>query len=244
MGAVIVVTGGSRGLGAAVSMLAAREGYDVCVNYNNNEVRAKQVARYVEAAGRRALVYRANVAKEDEVEAMFAAIDSALGTLTVLVNSAGINGTVGRVDALRSQDIRRMFETNVEGTILCCREAIRRMSKKYGATGGSIINLSSAAARLGAAGRNVYYAASKGAIDSLTFGLAQEVATEGIRVNAVSPGVIDTEMHDPKRLADIGPKLPMGRAGTAEEVARAVLWLASEAASYVSGAILDVAGAR
>jgi len=244
MGAVIVVTGGSRGLGAAIAMCAADEGYDVCVNYSSNEARAKEVARYVEAAGRRVLVYRANVAKEDEVEAMFAAVDSTLGTLTVLVNSAGINGVVGRVDALRSTDIRVMFETNVEGTLLCCREAIRRMSKKYGAAGGSIINLSSAAARLGAAGRNVYYAASKGAIESLTFGLAQEVAAEGIRVNAVSPGVINTEMHDPKRLADIAPKLPMGRAGSADEVARAVLWLASDAASYVSGAILGVSGAR
>jgi NAD(P)-dependent dehydrogenase (short-subunit alcohol dehydrogenase family) len=244
MNGVMVVTGGSRGIGAAVSVLAAQCGYDVCINYHSNEERALQVVREVESHGRRAMAFRANVAREDEVAAMFAATESKLGRPAALVNNAGISGDAGRVDELGAEQIRLMLETNVQGTLLCCKEALLRMSFKHGGAGGAIVNLSSAAARLGAAGRNVYYAASKAAIDTITFGLAQEVALEGVRVNAVSPGMIDTEMQDPKRLAAMIPRLPMGRAGTAAEVARAILWLASDEASYVSGTILCVSGAR
>ncbi len=244
MNGVMVVTGGSRGIGAAVSILAAQNGYDVCINYLYNEERALRVAREVESKGRRALTFRANVAQENEVAAMFTAVHATLGKPTVLVNNAGISGTAGRVDELDTEKIRLLFETNVQGALLCCKEALLHMSHKHGGSGGSIINISSAAARLGAAGRNVYYAASKAAIDAITFGLAQEVASEGVRVNAVSPGMIDTEMQDPKRLATMIQKLPMGRAGTASEVAQAVLWLASNEASYVSGTTLGVSGAR
>lgn len=241
---IMVVTGGSRGLGAATALLASKHGYDLCINYNSNEERARQVAREVERNGRRAMIYRADMTDEAAIVAMFSAVDERLGTVSALVNSAGVNGTIGRVDQVTAPDIRRLLETNVLGTFLCCREAIRWMSTLHGGSGGNIVAFSSAAARLGAAGRNVHYAASKGAIESMTFGLAQEVARENIRVNAVSPGVIDTEMQDPARLADIAPKLPMGRAGLAEEVARAVLWLVSEESSYVSGTVLNVSGAR
>jgi NAD(P)-dependent dehydrogenase (short-subunit alcohol dehydrogenase family) len=240
----MMVTGGGRGIGAATALLAAQLGYDVCINYAANAQRADAVAEQVRSAGRRAMTFRADVSKENEVEAMFAAFDSFFGPLGVLVNSAGISSPSGRVEALSGSDLRRMFATNVEGVFLCCREAIRRMSTLHKGVGGAIVNLSSAAARLGGAGRNVHYAASKGAIDAMTFGLAQEVASEGIRVNAVSPGVIDTEMQDPKRLADIVSRLPMGRAGEATEVAAAILWLVGDQATYVSGAVLNVSGAR
>jgi NAD(P)-dependent dehydrogenase (short-subunit alcohol dehydrogenase family) len=240
----MMVTGGGRGIGAATALLAAQLGYDVCINYAANAQRADAVAEQVRSAGRRAMTFRADVSKENEVEAMFAAFDSFFGPLGVLVNSAGISSPSGRVEALSGSDLRQMFATNVEGVFLCCREAIRRMSTRHKGVGGAIVNLSSAAARLGGAGRNVHYAASKGAIDAMTFGLAQEVASEGIRVNAVSPGVIDTEMQDPKRLADIVSRLPMGRAGEATEVAAAILWLVGDQATYVSGAVLNVSGAR
>ncbi len=241
---VALITGGGRGIGAATAILAATQGYDVCVNYERDESRAEAVAESIRAMGRRAMTCQANVAIEEEVEAMFAAIDAEFGRLDALVNSAGTNGRPGRLDALRAKDVRALMQTNIDGTILCCREAIRRMAPSSGGTGGAIVNLSSAAARLGAAGRNVYYAASKGAINSLTFGLAQEVAADEIRVNAVSPGVIDTEMQDPARLESIASKLPMRRIGEPEEVAAAIVWLLSPQASYISGTILDVAGAR
>ncbi len=241
---IMIVTGGSRGIGAATSVLAAQRGFDVCINYHSNKERAQQVAREVESHGRRAMIYQADMANESQIVAMFAAVDSELGRVTALINSAGVNGSIGRVDQLTAADIGRLLQTNVQGTLLCCKEAILRMSPRHGGEGGAIVNLSSAAARLGAAGRNVHYAASKGAIEVITFGLAQEVAGENIRVNAVSPGVIDTEMQDPARMVDIIPKLPMGRAGTAAEVAEALVWLASSQASYVSGTVLNVSGAR
>jgi len=240
----MLVTGGSRGIGAAISVLAARKGYDVCINYSTDRERAQDIAGQVERAGRRAMIHRADVSQEDEVGDMFKAIDDTLGRLTVLVNNAGISGGSTRVDQLSAHDIDRVFGINVRGTFLCCKEALLRMSTRQGGNGGSIVNFSSAAARLGAAGRNVHYAASKAAINTLTFGLAQEVANEGVRVNAISPGMIDTEMQDPVRLANMLDTLPMKRAGTVEEVANAVLWLASEEASYVSGTILGVSGAR
>ena len=240
----MLVTGGSRGIGAAISVLAARKGYDVCINYSTDRERAQDIAGQVERAGRRAMIHRADVSQEDEVEDMFKAIDATLGRLTVLVNNAGISGGSTRVDQLSAHDIDRVFGINVRSTFLCCKEALLRMSTRQGGNGGSIVNFSSAAARLGAAGRNVHYAASKAAINTLTFGLAQEVANEGVRVNAISPGMIDTEMQDPVRLANMLDTLPMKRAGTVEEVANAVLWLASEEASYVSGTILGVSGAR
>lgn len=241
---VMVVTGGSRGIGAAISILAAKRGFDVCINYKSNRARALEVARIVESQGRKALIHKADLADESEIMAMFSAVDLSLGRITSLVNNGGVNGNIGRVDQLTAADIRRVFQTNVDGTFICCREALLRMSTKNGGFGGSIVNLSSAAARLGAAGRNVHYAASKRAVEALTFGLAQEVAAEGVRVNAVSPGMITTEMHDPARLAAMAPKLPMGRPGTVDEVAKSVLWLVSEESAYVSGTILDVSGAR
>jgi NAD(P)-dependent dehydrogenase (short-subunit alcohol dehydrogenase family) len=241
---VMVVTGASRGLGAAVAVLAGTRGYDVCVNYLTGAERAERVVQTIRATGRRAVAVRADVARESDVEAMFKTVDAELGTVSVLVNNAGWGGKHGRVDALTNDEIKALFELNVNGTLLCAGAAIRRMSHQHRGAGGSIINFSSAAARLGGAGRNVYYAASKGAINALTLGLAREVAAEGIRVNAVSPGVIDTESQPPGRVAEMAPTLPMRRAGQAEEVANAVLWLASDEASYVTGAILDVSGAR
>jgi NAD(P)-dependent dehydrogenase (short-subunit alcohol dehydrogenase family) len=244
MSRVMVVTGASRGLGAAVAVLAGQRGYDVCVNYLNGAERAQQVVAAIRAARRRAVAIRADVTRESDVEALFKAVDAELGTVNVLVNNAGWGGKKSRLDGLSGDDIKALFELNVNGSMLCAREAIRRMSQQYRGAGGSIVNLSSAAARLGGAGRNVYYAASKGAINALTIGLAREVAAEGIRVNAVSPGVIDTESQDLGRVVEIAPTLPMRRAGQADEVANAVLWLASDEASYVTGAILDVSGAR
>lgn len=241
---VMIVTGGSRGIGAAICILAARKGFDVCINYSSSAEHASKVAEVVQQHGQRALAYKADLSSEAEIVQMFAAVDQELGPVTALVNNGGISGQVGRVDEMSSADLQNIFAINVIGSFLCSREAVRRMSSRHGGHGGSIINISSAAARLGAAGRNIHYAASKRAVEALAFGLAQEVASEGIRVNAVSPGVIATDIHDPARLAAMAPQLPMGRAGTAEEVANTVLWLASDHASYVSGTVVGVSGAR
>jgi len=245
----MIVTGGSRGIGAATARLAAQAGYDVCINYVRDAAAAEQVAGGVRAAGRRALIVQADVAREPDVERLFQTADRELGRLTVLVNNAAIPGAGRRrVEALQADQVNALLAANVTGSIICAREAIRRMSTKHGGPGGAIVNVSSLASRLGAAGLWVDYAASKGAIDSFTIGLAQEVAEEGIRVNAVRPGLIDTDIHllsgIPDRLARSAKLIPMKRAGTAEEAAQAILWLASSAASYVSGAILDVGGAR
>jgi len=244
----LLVTGGSRGIGAAAAVLAAQRGWDVAVNYTRDAAAAERVAAQVRAAGRRALVIQADVADEAQVLAMYAAVDREFGALGGLVNNAGVVDMPARVDEMSLQRLQRMFAINLTGSFLCAREAVRRMSTKHGGKGGVIVNLSSAAARLGSPGQYVDYAASKAGIDLMTLGLAREVATEGIRVNAVRPGIIDTEIHAsgglPDRAKQVAPQVPMQRAGTAEEVAQAIVWLLSEDSSYTTGAVIDVTGGR
>jgi NAD(P)-dependent dehydrogenase (short-subunit alcohol dehydrogenase family) len=240
----LLITGGGRGIGAATALVAARTGWDIAINYREKSARADQIVAEVTKLGRKAKAYPADIADERAVVALFAAVDRDFGALHGLVNSAGIIGPHGRIDAVDAAGLDRLFAINITGTLICCREAIKRMSTKHGGKGGAIVNLSSAGSRLGGAGETVPYAASKGAIDSLTFGLAQEVVVEGIRVNAVSPGVIDTEIQPEGRVARVGPNLPMKRAGQAEEVASAIVYLLSDAASYIAGTVLDVTGGR
>ena len=220
----------------------------MAINYTRDAAAAERVAAQVRAAGRRALVVQADVAEEAEVLAMFAAVDREFGRLGGLVNNAGVVDMPARVDEMSLQRLQRMFAINLTGSFLCAREAVRRMSTKHGGRGGAIVNLSSAAAKLGSPGQYVDYAASKAGIDLMTLGLAREVATEGIRVNAVRPGIIDTEIHAsgglPDRVKQTAPMVPMQRAGTAEEVAQAIVWLLSDDASYTTGAVLDVTGGR
>jgi NAD(P)-dependent dehydrogenase (short-subunit alcohol dehydrogenase family) len=248
MNRTLLVTGGGRGIGAATARLAALQGWDVAVNFTRDAAAAEAVAATVRAAGRRALALRADVADEAQVVALFAALDREFGPLAGLVNNAGVVDVAARVDEMGGARIRRIFEVNVYGSVWCAREAVRRMSTRHGGGGGAIVNLSSAAARLGGAGQYVDYAAAKGAIDSFTLGLAREVAAEGVRVNAVRPGIIETEIHasggQPDRARLLGPLVPMQRAGTAEEVAAAIVWLLSDAAAYTTGALLDVTGGR
>jgi NAD(P)-dependent dehydrogenase (short-subunit alcohol dehydrogenase family) len=249
MSGVLLVTGGSRGIGAACCRQAAAAGWDVAVNYARDAASAEQVAQAVRAAGRRALTVAADVADEDQVMAMFARVDRDLGRLSGLVNNAGVVDHAQRVDEMNLARLRRMFDTNILGSFLCAREAVRRMSTRHpGGQGGAIVNLSSAAARLGSPGQYVDYAASKGAIDTFTLGLAREVAAEGIRVNGVRPGIIDTDIHAsgglPDRARELAPQVPMKRAGSADEVAAAVLWLLSSGASYTTGTTIDVSGGR
>ncbi len=248
MSRLVLITGGSRGIGAAAALLAARDGYAVAVNYTANSLAADEVVRQIRSGGGQAMAVQADVAVEAEVLAMFDKIDAKFGRLTALVNNAGVVDQTSRVDAMSYARIRRMFEINVFGSFLCAREAVRRMSTRHGGAGGSIVNVSSAAARLGAPGQYVDYASAKGAIDTFTVGLAKEVAAEGIRVNAVRPGIIETDIHAsgglPNRARDLAPQVPMQRAGTAEEVAQSIAWLLSDHASYTTGALLDVAGGR
>ncbi|HEY3049479.1 MAG TPA: SDR family oxidoreductase [Polaromonas sp.] len=248
MSHVVLITGGSRGIGAATALLAARQGYAVAVNYAANSLAADEVVRQIRAAGGQAITVQADVAKEAEVLAMFKKIDAKFGRLSALVNNAGVVDQTTRVDALTLARLQRMFEINVFGSFLCAREAIKRMSTRYGGAGGAIVNVSSAAARLGAPGQYVDYAAAKGAIDTFTIGLAKEVASEGIRVNAVRPGIIETDIHAsgglPNRAQDLAPQVPMQRPGSAQEVAESIVWLLSDNASYTTGALLDVAGGR
>jgi NAD(P)-dependent dehydrogenase (short-subunit alcohol dehydrogenase family) len=240
----LLVTGGSRGIGAAVVRQASTAGYDVAFTYVRERAAADALIAEIAAAGRRAIAIQADVGGEDDIVAAFLAVDDAFGPLTALVNNAGILGATGRVDAVDREMLERVFAVNVIGTLLCCREAVRRMSTAQGGSGGAIVNLSSRAADIGGGGIYVHYAASKGAIDSLTIGLANEVAAEGIRVNAVAPGLILTDIHVPGRLEKLAPTVPMKRAGTADEVAETILWLLSPASSYVTGAVLDVGGGR
>ena len=245
---VVLITGASRGIGAATALLAAQKGFAVAVNYANNSLAADEVVRQIRAGGGTAMAVQADVAQEAQVLAMFELIDAKLGPLSGLVNNAGVVDVASRVDAMTVERLQRMFNTNIIGAFICAREAVKRMSTRHGGAGGSIVNLSSAAARIGSPGQYVDYAASKGAIDTFTLGLAKEVAVEGIRVNAVRPGIIDTDIHasggDPGRAARMAVQLPMQRAGTALEVAQAIVWLLGPEASYTTGALVDVAGGR
>ena len=245
---VLLVTGASRGIGAATARLAAARGWDVAINYARDAAAAEAVAADVRARGRRAITVAADVADEAAVLAMFARVDAELGPLAGLVNNAGIVALKARLDEMDLARWQRMWAVNITGTFLCAREAVRRMSTRHGGAGGAIVNLSSVAARLGAPAMYVDYAASKGAIDTFTQGLAQEVAAEGIRVNAVRPGIIDTDIHadsgDRHRPQTSAGIIPMQRPGTADEVAAAIVWLLSAEASYTAGANLDVTGAR
>ena len=248
MDKVLLVTGGSRGIGAATARLAARQGWAVAVNYTANSLAADEVVREIRAAGGTAMAVQADVADEAQVLRMYEQLDAKFGRLTGLVNNAGVVDVTARVEDMSVARWRRMFDINVIGSLICAREAVRRMSTKHGGTGGSIVNLSSAAARLGAPGQYVDYAAAKGAIDAFTIGLAKEVGADGIRVNAVRPGLIDTDIHAsgglPNRVKDLQHMVPMGRGGSAEEVAEAIVWLLSDAASYTTMSLLEVSGAR
>ena len=249
MSKVLLVTGGSRGIGAATALLAARQGYLVAVNYAANSLAADDVVRQIRAGGGTAITVQADVAVEADVLAMFNKVDAKLGRLTALVNNAGVVDMASRVDAMSIERLQRMFAINVFGSFMCAREAVKRMSTNYlGGEGGAIVNVSSAAAKLGAPGQYVDYAAAKGAIDTFTIGLAKEVALEGIRVNAVRPGIIATEIHAsgglPNRARDLAPLVPMQRAGSALEVAEAIVWLLGPGASYTTGTLLDVTGGR
>ena len=245
---VLLVTGGSRGIGAATARLAAQKGWAVAVNYTANSLAADDVVRDIRAAGGTAMAVQADVAIEAQVLAMFDKVTAKLGQLTGLVNNAGVVDMTARLDEMSVTRWRRMLDINVIGSLLCAREAVRRMSTKHGGAGGSIVNMSSAASRLGAPGQYLDYAVSKGAIDTVTIGLAKEVAAEGIRVNAVRPGLIETEIHAsgglPDRVRDLAHQVPIQRGGTAEEVAQAIVWLLSDEASYTTMSFLDVSGGR
>jgi NAD(P)-dependent dehydrogenase (short-subunit alcohol dehydrogenase family) len=247
-GKVLLVTGGSRGIGAATCRIAAQRGFAVAVNYTSNAQAAHDVVRELQQAGARAFAVQADVAREEQVLAMFEAVDRELGRLTALVNNAGVVDRTQRVDEMSGERLRRMFEINVLGSMYCAREAVRRMSPRHGGAGGAIVNVSSAAARLGAPGQYVDYAAAKGAIDAFTIGLAKEVGGENIRVNAVRPGLIETQIHAsgglPDRVNQLKHQVPMQRGGTAEEVANAIVWLLSDEASYTTMSLIEVSGGR
>ncbi|WP_407157544.1 SDR family oxidoreductase [Bradyrhizobium sp. STM 3557] len=244
---VAVITGGSRGIGRAAALAAATRGYKIVVGYASNEAAAKDAVAAIEARGGKAIAVKCDVGREHDIVELFKAADK-FGTLGALINNAGIVGPTARVDQMSAERIERLMAVNVTGSILCAREAVKRMSTRHGGKGGVIINLSSVAARLGSPNTYVDYAASKGAIDSFTIGLAQEVASEGIRVAAIRPGLIDTEIHasggEPDRAHRLASTVPMKRVGTADEIANAIVWLLSDEASYVTSAILDVSGGR
>lgn len=245
---VAIVTGASRGIGAATAARLAKDGYDICVNYNSNQEAAEDVAETVRSYNVNAITVQADISVEDDVTRMFKTVDEYLGRVTVLVNNAGILFQQSKLIDLTPERIDQVLRTNVTGTFMCCKEAVLRMSTKQGGSGGSIVNVSSAAARLGSAGEYVDYAASKGAVDTMTLGLSKEVAEEGIRVNSVRPGFIYTEMHasggEPGRVDRLKTTLPMQRGGEAEEVAAAIAWLASDESSYTTGSFIDVSGGR
>ena len=241
---VLLIAGGSRGIGAATARLAAGQGYDVAVNFKRNSNAAIQVVEAVKAAGRKAVALQGDMAREADIEGVFDAAVKALGPITHFVHSAGIIGPYSRLDEVATETLREVLDLDTLGAMLCLRAAIRRMSTKHGGKGGSVVMLSSMAATIGGAGECVWYAAAKGAIDSLVIGAAREVGKEGVRINAISPGVIDTDIQPPGRVERVSPLLPMGRAGEADEVAEAILFLLSDAASYINGANLRVSGAR
>lgn len=247
-GRSVIVTGGSRGIGAAAALRCAEAGWAVGVNYTRDATAAEAVVARIRAAGGRAVALQADVADDAQVQRLFAQADAQLPPLFGLVNNAGVVDLPARVDTMSPARLQRMFAVNVFGSFYCAREAVKRLSTRHGGRGGAIVNVSSAAARIGAPGQYVDYAAAKGAIDTFTVGLAREVATEGIRVNAVRPGIIETDIHAsgglPDRAAQMAPNVPMQRAGSADEVARAIVWLLSEAASYSTGAVVDVTGGR
>ena len=244
----IIITGSSRGIGAATALLAGQRGYAVCVNYKTDHEAAQRVVNFIASAGGQAIAAQADVSQEADVRRLFDACVDAFGTPIALVNNAGVLETQMRVESMGVDRMQRILATNVMGPLLCCREAIRRMSKRHGGAGGAIVNLSSGAVRLGAPGEYVDYAASKGAVDTMTIGLAKEVAEDGIRVNAVRAGYIYTEMHasggEPGRVDRLKDGIPLRRGGQPGEVARAVLWLLSDEASYTTGSFLDVTGGR
>lgn len=244
----VIVTGASRGIGAAIATLAGKSGYAVAVNFATGRTEAQKIADEIVSGGGRAIAIQADVSREEQIIRMFETAERELGPIKALVNNAGVTGGFARVENVTSAAIANVFAVNVTGTILCSREAVRRMSARRGGSGGSIVNVSSIAARTGAAGEWVHYAASKGAVDSFTIGLAREVATEGIRVNAVSPGLVETGLHaangEPGRLQRMMGTIPMGRPGLPGEVAEGVLWLLSPAASFTTGAILEIGGGR
>lgn len=248
MSNIVLITGGSRGIGAATALQAARAGYAVAVNYSSNAFAADEVVRQIRQGGGTAITVQADVAEESQVLAMFEKVDAELGRLTALVNNAGVVDQTSRVDGMSVARLKRMFDINVIGTMVCAREAVKRMSTRYQGAGGAIVNVSSVAARLGAPGQYVDYAAAKGAVDVFTIGLAKEVAAEGIRVNAVRPGIITTDIHAsgglPDRARDLAPQVPMQRAGSADEVAQGIVWLLGNGSSYTTGALLDIGGGR
>jgi NAD(P)-dependent dehydrogenase (short-subunit alcohol dehydrogenase family) len=244
----LIVTGASRGIGAAIARLAGERGFSVAVNFSTGEIEARALVAQIISAGGGAFAIQADVAREEDVIRLFRTAEHELGPIKALVNNAAITGGFSRVETVSAETLAKVMALNVSGAILCAREAVRRMSTRHGGTGGAIVNISSIAARFGSAGEWVHYAASKGAIDTFTIGLAREVAKEGIRVNAVAPGLIETGLHAangaPDRLERLAPTIPMGRPGLPGEVAEAVLWLLSSAASYTTGAILEAGGGR
>ncbi len=249
MSGIAIVTGGSRGIGAATARMLAERGHDVAISYLSNAEAAAAVVRDIEAAGRRGLAVKCDAGSEQETERRFETVDKELGTLTALVNNAGITGKVDRLDSAPAETIRACIDANLYGTIWACRAAVRRMSTRFGGKGGAIVNVSSIASKLGSPNYYVWYAAAKGGVDALTIGLAKEVVKEGIRVNAVAPGIIDTDIHEsssglPGRVEKEAHLIPIGRAGTPDEVAEGIVWLLSDAASYVTADIMQISAAR
>ncbi len=241
---ILIVAGGSRGIGAAAAKLAGTRGFDVAVNYLRDDKAAAAVVAAIKQSGRRAIAVKGDMGREEDIDRLFATVGRDLGVPTNLIYSCGITGSPSRVEAVATQTLREVFDVNAIGPLICMRRLIKHAAKTHGGPGGSVVLLSSAAATIGGAGEYVWYAASKGAIDSMTLGLARELAGEGIRVNAVQPGLIDTEIHAPGRLERLAPSTPIGRVGTAEEVAEAVVFLLSDAASYITGSVLRVGGGR